>query len=90
VGSKRAYVLRGHRELVLALGFTPDSTRLVSCGAGGAFVWPTGPDVAPRPTSFPTQGWCYGHPLSFTPDGAEFMDCYFGAHLQPVDGGEGR
>jgi WD40 repeat protein len=88
IESPHSFILPGHRKLVLSLGFTPDSRRLVSAGEEGAFVWPVSPDVEPRPRSFETQGWSYAHPLPFKPDGRAFLDCYFGATLQPIDGTE--
>ena len=33
-------VLRGHASPILEIAFTPDATRLVSCGGDGARVWP--------------------------------------------------
>jgi len=54
-------VLRGHAAAIVAIAFTPDSQRLVSCANDGARVWPLNPRAgAARVITYERPYTCYG------------------------------
>ncbi len=88
LGGPRSYVLGEHGRQIFGLAFDPSASNLVSCGQGEALVWPMTSDGSAARRLLKTKGWCYA--IDFTPDGRDFLNCYLGAYMQPIDGGEGR